>query len=203
MFSQKLYRTAKGLLFAIIFYTCYWTVFDETTNANKRRRICSEIERNIDSLILASVGHCTLFNNRRQKSSEIEHSIDFYVVVVWHFGFWGTLYTRRGSATLPTPSYSQCTLYLDSSVKCKLESCCASSYPLLFQRSVENYQDGVTHWLTGRENANNTDLNRNFPDLDRLYYQTMDRPGHKNNHLDKIREVFKNLSKEVRFFKFG
>lgn len=63
--------------------------------------------------------------------------------------------------------------------------------------SVDNYQDGVTHWLTGRENANKTDLNRDFPDLDKLYYKTMTKPGHKNNHLDKIREVFKNLTGQL------
>jgi len=51
--------------------------------------------------------------------------------------------------------------------------------------------------LTGRENANNTDLNRNFPDLNKVYYKTMGNPGHKNNHLDKIRDVLKNLENDV------
>lgn len=62
---------------------------------------------------------------------------------------------------------------------------------------MDNYQDGVTQWLTGRENANGTDLNRNFPDLDKVFYQTMNMPGHRNNHLDKVREVMKNLANDV------
>lgn len=52
-----------------------------------------------------------------------------------------------------------------------------------------SYQDGVKDWLKGRANANGVDLNRNFPDLNRIYYKVQGNAHHRNNHLDEHLEA--------------
>lgn len=42
---------------------------------------------------------------------------------------------------------------------------------------------GVKHWMNGRANANNVDLNRNFPDLDAWEYKYKDQGKEKFDHL--------------------
>jgi len=44
-------------------------------------------------------------------------------------------------------------------------------------------KQGVTNWLAGRVNANNIDLNRNFPDLDAWEYKYKDEGKEKFDHL--------------------
>ena len=68
----------------------------------------------------------------------------------------------------------------------------------LFQTSDDDgYQNGVTNWLAGRANANNVDLNRNFPDLNKIYYKIYDYPNHPNNHIDEHFEVMKLLEQVI------
>ena len=55
-------------------------------------------------------------------------------------------------------------------------------------------ENGVTEWLTGRQNAKNVDLNRNFPDLDKYYYQYVSENKRRFDHLveeasEEINEV--------------
>lgn len=52
---------------------------------------------------------------------------------------------------------------------------------------------GAKDFLLGRENANNVDLNRDFPDLDRIVYSREE--GDKNNHL---MDVVKGLDHRVQ-----
>lgn len=48
---------------------------------------------------------------------------------------------------------------------------------------------GKRDWLKGRANGNNVDLNRNFPDLDRLMYKLEKNPHHANNHLVRLKQT--------------
>jgi carboxypeptidase E len=56
---------------------------------------------------------------------------------------------------------------------------------------------GVTEWLTGRQNAKNVDLNRNFPDLDKYYYEYVAEKKNKFDHLieeasEEINQIHKD-----------
>jgi murein tripeptide amidase MpaA len=53
------------------------------------------------------------------------------------------------------------------------------------------WERGVTDYLAGRPNANNVDLNRNFPDLDKYYYRNK---AEKKNQLDHL---IKEASEEI------
>lgn len=49
---------------------------------------------------------------------------------------------------------------------------------------------GGDNYLVGRTNNNSVDLNRDFPDLDRLLYAEEDERSIRNNHLmDQIRHL--------------
>ncbi|CAF4724445.1 unnamed protein product [Rotaria sp. Silwood1] len=45
-------------------------------------------------------------------------------------------------------------------------------------------ESGTTDWIAGRSNANNIDLNRNFPNLDEFMYEYKHNANYRNNHLD-------------------
>lgn len=46
-------------------------------------------------------------------------------------------------------------------------------------------ENGVSNWINGRENANQVDLNRNFPDLDKYEYKYLEHKKRKFDHLVK------------------
>lgn len=50
-------------------------------------------------------------------------------------------------------------------------------------------EKGQKDWLKGRANANDVDLNRNFPDLDKLMYKLEKLPHHPNNHLIRLKQT--------------
>lgn len=58
---------------------------------------------------------------------------------------------------------------------------------LLFSMNPDGYaMTDCVDWLKGRANANNTDLNRNFPDLDRIAYKNLEHGICKSDHLDDL-----------------
>lgn len=56
---------------------------------------------------------------------------------------------------------------------------------------------GQKDWLKGRANGNNIDLNRNFPDLDKLMYKLEDKPHHVNNHLIRLKQTLIEYSDKL------
>lgn len=60
------------------------------------------------------------------------------------------------------------------------------------------YNGGVADYLIGRTNNNSVDLNRNFPDLDRIMFSYESRHVNHNNHL---LEQLDRLDEPVRFKK--
>ncbi|RUS86156.1 hypothetical protein EGW08_006104 [Elysia chlorotica] len=67
-----------------------------------------------------------------------------------------------------------------------------------FMKKKEN---GEADWLTGRSNANDVDLNRNFPDLNAKIYENEREHKGRNNHLVKVDKAIamdKSLQPETR-----
>lgn len=52
-------------------------------------------------------------------------------------------------------------------------------------------EEGKADWLVGRANANGVDLNRNFPDLNKIIYENEKLGKKKNNHLERLEEALK------------
>ncbi|KAK3801983.1 hypothetical protein RRG08_064577 [Elysia crispata] len=65
----------------------------------------------------------------------------------------------------------------------------------------EMKEKGDAGWLTGRSNANDVDLNRNFPDLNAKIYENERKHKGRNNHLVKVDKAIamdKSLQPETR-----
>ena len=58
---------------------------------------------------------------------------------------------------------------------------------------------GQKDWLKGRANGNGVDLNRNFPDLDRMMFQLEKKRDHPNNHLVRLRKTLLDYGDKVSF----
>ncbi|KAL8576724.1 hypothetical protein ACOMHN_025197 [Nucella lapillus] len=66
-----------------------------------------------------------------------------------------------------------------------------------WQKAYEEYnykEKGTVGWENGRANAKGLDLNRNFPDLDKIMFENgKSHPGH-NNHLMTVQKAFEKFS---------
>ena len=58
---------------------------------------------------------------------------------------------------------------------------------------------GQKDWLKGRANGNGVDLNRNFPDLDKMMFQLEKKRDHPNNHLVRLRKTLLDYGDKVSF----
>nr|AAC47413.1 carboxypeptidase E-1 [Aplysia californica]AAC47415.1 carboxypeptidase E-1 [Aplysia californica] len=71
-----------------------------------------------------------------------------------------------------------------------------------WQKAYKELQEkGEAGWLTGRANANDVDLNRNFPDLNAQIYENEKKHKGRNNHLVKVENTIandKSLQPETR-----
>nr|KAG5697888.1 hypothetical protein BaRGS_017145 [Batillaria attramentaria] len=71
-----------------------------------------------------------------------------------------------------------------------------------WQKAYEELKkNGTVQWTTGRSNANNVDLNRNFPDLNDKMYAIEESGNGRNSHLLKLQkalEISKDIQPETR-----
>jgi hypothetical protein len=54
-------------------------------------------------------------------------------------------------------------------------------------------KDGLKPWLDGRANADNVDLNRNFPEVDKLEYKYEKMENGLNNHIMSLNKALSGL----------